>query len=120
MILFIIGFVFFQLFVIMVIAYFLRRALQNNLVEIAIHQFEVSFAHELDPDIDEIEVIVFTRLKHSFEERIRQAASRKFKKTVKLSIKQDKAIKGGLILKIGDKIIDSSLYTRLKECGWAK
>lgn len=120
MTLFILGFIFFQIFIILVIVFFLRRALQNTLIESAIHEFEVTFAHDLDPDLSEIEVIVFSHLKPSSAERIRQAASRKLRKTVKLSIKQDKAIRGGLILKFGNKTIDSSLNNRLKECGWAK
>ena len=120
MIIFIIGFLIFQAFIILVIMFFLRLALQNNLIEIAIHEFEMMFAHNLDPAINEIEVITFAQLKPSLQDRIRQAANKKFRRTIKLSIKQDRGIKGGLIIKFGNKTIDASLINRLRECGWAK
>ena len=120
MIIFILEFLAFQAFVILVIVFFLRRALHNNLVESAIHEFEVMFAHDLDPSIDEVEVICCSHLKSSLQDRILQAANRKLKKTIKLSLKQDRSMKGGLVIILGTKTIDASLINRLRESGWAK
>ena len=117
---FILGFVVFQGVIILIIVFFLRMALQKNLVEFAIHQFETMFGHTLDPDLDEIEVITFSPLKRSLQDRLQQAANKKLGKNVKLSIRQDRNIKGGLIIKCGKKSIDTSLLNRLKESGWAK
>ena len=114
------GFMVLQVFVFMAIFYFLKHSLQKNLVEMAIHQFEMLLPHDLDPAINEIKVVAFSPLSLSLQERLRHSAIKKLRKEVRVSVMQDKGIKGGLIIKCGSKIIDTSLINRLKECGWAK
>ena len=116
----IMSFVVVQVVIFLVVVYFLKKALHQNLINMAIHQFEVMFAHQLDPAINKIEVMCFSQLPSGVKERIQQAVIKKFKKPVEVVFSMDKLIKGGMIIRVGKTTIDASLASRLKESGWAK
>ena len=109
-----------QIVVIGGIVLFLRRSLTKDLAEETVHKFEVLYAHELPAGIKEIVVVVKETLPKNLRERIDQSIQKKFGRPVDLVVVADAGIRGGLIIKAGNLVIDGSLSSRLKESGLLK
>ncbi len=106
-----------QIVLIAVIILVLKKTLNQQLVESAVRQLETLNPAEIDKDIIEITAVAYSPLNDHFQERISNAATSKIHHAINLKVMIDKKIKGGLILKFKDQIIDHSLVSRLKEGG---
>ena len=112
--------VFLQIIVISIIIFVLIKILDYQLRESAVHQFEVMFAKELDFNLKEIVVVVCKTLSPRIKTRIQTAVSKKLGREIPLIIKQNKNIKGGLIIQLNELILDYSLIGRLRDGGFVR
>jgi F-type H+-transporting ATPase subunit delta len=62
-----------------------------------------------------VEVTSAVPLDQSFEQSIRTTLAQRLGGRVHTTVRQDPSIIGGLIIRIGDRVIDSSLRTRLQQ-----
>lgn len=78
----------------------------------SINEFYQKLADEHE-GIAHASVISAAELSEEAVEKIREALSQKTGKTVKLQVKQDAALIGGIVTKIGDLVFDGSIQTQL-------
>ncbi len=109
-----------QVLVIGGILIFLRRSLNRDLAEEAVHKFEILYTHELPAGTSEIVVVVKEDLPEALRQRILQSIHKKFGQPLELVVVADAGIRGGLIIKAGSLVIDGSLSSRLKQSGMLK
>ena len=110
----------FQVVIIGLIVFFLRRSLLAGLQEEAVHQFEVLYGKELPADLGEIEIVTRGGLSQAFRDRIELSVSRKLSRPIPIRVIKDPLFKGGLIIRAGTKVIDGSLVSKLEEGGILK
>ena len=108
---------FVQLIVISIIAFVLLKVLNNILIEMAIEQFERLPKNYFDQDQKELMVVAARNMAKHFEGRLSQAVSKKFDRPIRIAIREDKKIRGGIMIHLKDSVIDGSLHNRLKESG---
>ena len=109
-----------QAVLIVIIFIVLLKTLNRHLTESALHQLELVFSKEIDPNLREIVVISHKDFSVQAKERIERAAFKRFGKNVSLVIQNDPRIKGGMIIKLNGLTIDCSLASRLKDGGFVK
>jgi F-type H+-transporting ATPase subunit delta len=61
------------------------------------------------------EVVAAVPVDEALERRIAEALGERLGGRVRTTVRQDPAIIGGLVIRIGDRVIDSSLRTRLQQ-----
>ena len=106
-----------QFIVMSTIIFVLKRLLDRQLIETAIHKVETLNPNKIDPQCDEVDLIVFAELDKENQERIIHAFDSKIAKRVKLNVSKDRSLKGGMIIKFKDQTIDHSVAGRLRETG---
>ena len=109
-----------QILAFLIIAFVLMKILDHQLTESAVHRFEVMFAKELDGNLQEIVVVVCSKMSARTHNRIQSAAFKKLGREIPLTIQQDKHIRGGLIIKLNQLTLDYSLMNRLRDSGLVK
>jgi len=62
-----------------------------------------------------VEVVAAVPVDHALEQRIAAALAQQLGGRIQTTVRQDRQILGGLIIRIGDRVIDSSLRTRLQQ-----
>ncbi len=110
----------FQIIVIGIIVFILGFLLNHSLMESAVHRFEVMFASEFDPQLPEVVVVVANQCPSKMLERIERSAAKKRGQPVKVTIRREPRIKGGMIILLNQKLIDFSLLKKLQESGFVK
>jgi len=109
-----------QIGVISLIVFILKKILDRQLIEAAIHSIEVLDKNLIDCDLAALAVTTYEHLSPVAQSRLLSALNKKINKTVRLDIVQDKTIKGGMIIQIKERSFDYSLLARLKEGGFLK
>ena len=109
-----------QILVFSIIAFVLMKILDRQLTESAVHRFEVMFAKELDGNLEEIVVVVCSKISARARGRIQSAAFKKLGREIPLTIRQDKHMRGGLIIRLNQLTLDYSLMNRLRDSGLVK
>ena len=104
-----------QIIVIAVIVVVLKKILDRQLIEMAIHKLEALDSARIPSDLSEVVVITPGVLAEKSYQRICSAILKKVNKNIHVVSTIDKAIKGGMIIKIRDITFDHSLASRLKE-----
>ena len=95
-------------------AWFLHKNRKSKLVNGIIEQFRKIYNQE--KRIIESEIVTRNKLNEALEEKIKQYLKEKCKaKEVILKNVVDESIKGGVIIKIGDEVIDGSVRGKLEE-----
>jgi F-type H+-transporting ATPase subunit delta len=97
----------------------------RNLVRLLIERNRVSVLGELvetydlltdrDSGVIRAEVITAIPVDETLNTRISRALGEKLGAAVQTEVRQDPAILGGLIIRIGDRVIDDSVATRLQQ-----
>jgi F-type H+-transporting ATPase subunit delta len=62
-----------------------------------------------------VEVVAAVRVDQALEQSIAQTLAERLGGRIQTTVRQDPEILGGLIIRIGDRVIDSSLRTRLRQ-----
>jgi F-type H+-transporting ATPase subunit delta len=96
-----------------------------NLMRLLVGRGRIGFAREilteylrlsdLAAGITRAEVTTAVAVTDSLEEDIRNKMKSKLGSSLEVSVKQDPSIVGGLIVRIGDRVIDNSLRTHLAQ-----
>lgn len=108
------GVIIVQLIVIIFGVFILKFVLNNMLVDLAVRHIEVWKVSDAK-NIDRIMIMTQKPLKQIYVKRVQQALKRAFAENVHIEYKVQKALLGGAILCIGEKIIDCSLKDRLRQ-----
>ncbi len=112
------GIIIIQIIVMLVIIIVLWRVLNRQLVELAIEKFELFSKDGWTQEQNQLEVIVASNIDKVFEQKLVKAVQKKLNKPVSIAVKQDRSIKGGMIMYLKNgTVIDYSLRSRLKESG---
>ncbi|MFA5059945.1 MAG: F0F1 ATP synthase subunit delta [Candidatus Omnitrophota bacterium] len=107
-----------QVVVIAFIIFALKKILDRQLIEFAVHKVELTPAEELGAGLKEVIIITADgKFQELSQKKILHAISKKLNRVVALNIQQDKTIRGGAIIKVNKTVIDCSLTSRLKESG---
>ncbi|HOW34796.1 MAG TPA: F0F1 ATP synthase subunit delta [Candidatus Omnitrophota bacterium] len=107
----------FQVVLALVIVWILKVLLNRQLIEITVRSFEMADSSCLEQDTNEITVIAYGKISEDIKQRISDAFYKKTRRTANLIVMQDKAIKGGIVIKQKKIIADGSLHDRLKRSG---
>lgn|SRR3989338_624852 len=100
--------------------FILKKILDRQLTEAAIHSVEALDKNLIDKDLAALSITTYELLSAAAQNRLLNALNKKINKTVRLDIVQDKKIKGGMIIRIQERLFDYSLHNRLKEGGFLK
>lgn len=109
-----------QAVVFSIIIFILKKILDNQLRESALHQIETLRSDALDTQITEVAVISFREFDEASQKRVRDALAKKIQKDITIKIRNEKAMMGGVIIQFKGHLIDCSLLSRLKEGGFLK
>ena len=109
-----------QVAVISVIVFILKKILDRQLIESALHDIEILDGRRTDADISELTVVAYEDLNPQSQKRILDAMQKKINRTVHLVVTKDKTLKGGMIIRFKGHSFDYSLVNRLKESGLIK
>lgn len=104
-----------QIVVIAIIVAILKKILDRQLVEMAIHKLEVLDGGRIPSDLSEVIVITPGPLAEKSYQRIFNAILKKTNKKISVVSTVDRTLKGGIIIKVKDITFDHSLVGRLKE-----
>ena len=76
-----------------------------------------AYEHELDliKGLERVEVISAVEMKEDAKNRLKQKLEEKLKKSVMINFEQDAEIIAGLVIRIGDSVIDNSLRHKLED-----
>jgi len=76
-----------------------------------------AYEHELDliKGLERVEVISAVEMKQEAKERLQRKLEEKLKKSVIINFEQDAEIIAGLVIKIGDSVIDTSLKHKIED-----
>ncbi len=103
-----------------VIVFVLWKALNRQLVELALRKFEVFVKNGGQGQSYTLVVTSPGVLSPKVQRRITQIIDSKSGRVVQFQRVVDKTLKGGLVIKCNDQIIDCSLSSRLKDSGFFK
>lgn len=106
-----------QLIVIALIIFALKKRLDRQLVELAIQKFELLSAGHIGPEEKDVVVVTTRKLEDGARRQLLNIGIKKVHRTLNFVAREDKAIKGGMIIKFKNFSIDYSLASRLKESG---
>ena len=121
MILLLVKFFLIQAFVFGVILFVLRKVLDRKLIVAALGDFEfLRISEEEIGQIKEVEVVSYPILKDKPKEQFLYLVKRKFPKGVPVAFHTDKALMGGIVIRVGKTSINYALVDRLREAGWIK
>ena len=102
-----------QFLIACIIFAFLKKILDEDLIELAVEKLKNS---QLNPALNEVVIISYKRMKDATKSRIeREIKLKRDKLSVRFS--ESKELKGGVVIQMGENIIDCSLLTRLKNLG---
>ena len=104
--------VFLQLALGALIVFFLKKALNKELVDTTLERFEALVPDDNLAKIAEIKLRFYSQLSESAQQRVKRTLERKFPQA-KLILEKDRSIKGGLVLELGGVRVDGSLSDRL-------
>ena len=93
-----------------VVIFVLKKLLDKELTGAALEKFE---SCKQSPDIKEIIVRSASSLDDEFKRRLESVRQRKFSQA-NLNFQQDAALKGGVVIVVGDLFLDFSLSNRLQ------
>ena len=110
----------FQLIVISIIVFILKKVLEGQLIDLAVRKLDTMPLNEFDQDSYEVTVTAYAKLKNTIKEKIAQIITRKINKPAIVVVQHDKKLWGGLIIRWNKGVIDFSLISRLKEGGLVK
>jgi len=108
-----------QIIVIIIVVSVLRKLFHRQLVDSAIHEFEVAYKLQISNRPLVIQVVFPKALDQKMKDRLVQIAKHKFGENIKFDYAIDPLMRGGLIIKYSDKTIDHSVRSRLKQSGLA-
>ncbi len=111
---------FFQIIIISVVVFILKKILEKQLVDIAIQKLDTMPLNEFDSDSSKVVVVSYGHLKGSLKNKITQIVTRKINKSASVIVQRDSRLWGGVIIKWNKGTIDLSLISRLKEGGLVK
>lgn len=100
-----------------VVIVILKMILNRHLQELAIKKFELL---KVDANEEKLEILTLVapgEIPLALQKRIGHLCVKKFGRLLRLSLKKDPALKGGLIIQLKTTVIDYSLVSRLKEGG---
>jgi len=106
-----------QIVVIATIIFFLKKRLDKQLVELAVQKFGMLSPENVGPEQKDVLVITFRKLSEEIRGKLLGMGQKRLNRMLNLIVKEDKAIKGGMVIKFKDFSIDYSLASRLKESG---
>jgi len=106
-----------QIIVIGLIIFFLKRRLDKQLIELAVQKFGMLSPENVSPEQKDVVVITFRKLSEETRGKLLSTGHKRLDRMFNLIAKEDKAIKGGMIIKFKDFSIDYSLASRLKDSG---
>ena len=109
-----------QMVVIAIIVFVLKKILDRQLIESAIEKLKILHIDPLDKNMNCVEVVTYDPLSEENKKKISDAIYQKVHRHIPLTVSQDKSIKGGIVIKIPNRMIDHSLISRLKESGMIK
>jgi F0F1-type ATP synthase delta subunit len=107
----------FQFFVAAIVIFVLKKILNHQLEELAVKKFEYL---KLDADEEKLEALTLIAsgtIPLAIQKKVEHLCTKKFGHPLKLILKTDKNLKGGLIIQLKKTVIDYSLIGRLKEGG---
>lgn len=94
----------------LVVIFVLKRLLDKELMRAALEKFE---SCKTSPEIKEIAVRSASMINDEFKVYLESIRKRKFTQA-KLSFQEDAALKGGVVIAVGDQLLDFSLSSRLQ------
>lgn len=110
-----------QVIVVAIIVYILYVLLDKQLVESAVHKLETTNLDSLEPKLLEITVVTPKGiLDDKIKGRLSQCLVKKLNRNVDIIVIGDKHMKGGIVIKSRNLLIDNSLSGRLKASGMAR
>lgn len=98
------------------VVFVLKKVLDKQLVESAIRQYDFWRNEEkVRPVNDEVAVICHRRLALAHRALIEKATRRRFGESARVIERVDKALWGGVIIRVGATVFDYSLKDRLRQ-----
>lgn len=107
----------FQVVLVFVIVWILKVLLNRQLIEMTVRSFETADSSCLEQDTNEMTIVTYGKLSEDVKQRISDAFYKKTRRTANLIVMQDRAIKGGIVIRQKKIIADGSLRDRLKRSG---
>ncbi len=105
--------VFFQFAIAIVVLFFMKKFLNRELILSALERFYAA-ADEKNADINLIEVVFSAQCSAADEAQVRAIARERFP-AAQVVVKVEPSLWGGVVIRIADKVIDSSLITKIKQ-----
>jgi F0F1-type ATP synthase delta subunit len=93
-----------------VVVFVLKRLLDKELMMAALEKFE---SCKVSSDIKEITVLSASRINDEFRHRLESIRKRKFA-GAKLDFRENLELKGGIVIAMGDVLLDFSVQSRLQ------
>ena len=93
-----------------IVVFVLKKLLDKELIESALEKFTSLKSSE---DITRLEVRYASPLNPMVQQRLKSLAQRKFTK-VNMTWQEDKSLKGGVVIVVGDETFDFSITNRLQ------
>ena len=101
-----------QIAVAAIVIFFLKKKLDNILIDLAIRQLEL---YRGEKAIKVATVVTHKNLNPQYQEHLRRIVAKQLGESAVLSYQTDKSLLGGIIIKLGDQIMDYSLRDRLRQ-----
>jgi len=92
------------------VVFVLKKILDRELIEVALENLE---ACKTSPDVKEIIVRLPSAVSDEIKSHLESIRKRKFIQA-NLNIQEDRALKGGMVIAVGDVLLDFSLSSRLQ------
>jgi F0F1-type ATP synthase delta subunit len=93
-----------------IVIFVLKKLLDRELMRVALEEFE---SCKVSSDTKEIAVCSASRINDEFKNHFESIRQRKMPQA-KLNFQEDVAIKGGVVIAVGDDLLDFSLSSRLQ------
>lgn len=94
----------------LVVIFVLKRLLDKELMKAAFEKFE---SCKISPEVKEIAVRSASAISDEYKAHLESIRQRKFAHA-NLNFQEDKALKGGVVIAMGDLLLDFSLLSRLQ------
>jgi F0F1-type ATP synthase delta subunit len=95
----------------LIVIFVLRKLLDRELMMVALESFE---SCKVSLDIKEIAVCSASSISEEFKNRLESIKKRKMPQA-NLNFQEDNALKGGVVIRMGDLLLDFSLSHRLQQ-----